>query len=90
MGELLGYLRTNKLMSILMACRQISKIEINDKQAVIYQSEQDDISGNELVCVELKRFFESKGLSYKFYKKDKTRDPVEELNEMLGGKLKVE
>ena len=90
LGELLGYLRVNKKMATLMVCRQISKLEIEDKCVVIYQTGEDEISNNEQVCIELKQFFDSKGLSYKVYKKEKERDPVQELNEMLDGKLKIE
>lgn len=90
LGELLGYLRVNKLMSVLMVCRQIKKIEFEERTAVIYPSSTDEISGNEQTCVELKKFFDSKGLSYRIYQEKQQRDPVEELNQMLGGKLKVE
>ena len=90
LGELLGYLRVNKKMATLMICRQISKLEIEDKCVVIYQTNEDEISNNEQVCMELKQFFDSKGLSYKVYKKEKERDPIQELNEMLDGKLKIE
>ena len=90
LGELLGYLRTNKLMSILMVCRQIKKIEIEDRVAIIHPVGSDEISSNEQISMELKRFFDSKGLSYKMYQEKEKRDPVKELNEMLGGKLKVE
>lgn len=90
LGELLGYLRTNKLMSVLMICRQIAKIEIESAEAVIYPSDTDDISNNEQVREELKKFFNGKGLSFRMYKEKKQRDPIEELNAMLGGKLKVE
>lgn len=90
LGELLGHLRTNKLMSVLMVCRQIKKIEIEEKTAVIYPSGSDEISNNEQISETLKKFFDSKGLSYKMYQEKKQRDPVGELNAMLGGKLKVE
>ena len=90
LGELLGYLRTNKLMSILMVCRQIAKIEIDSGEAVIYPGETDDISNNEPVREELKKFFNGKGLSFRMYKEKKERNPIEELNSMLGGKLKIE
>ena len=82
LGELLGYLRTNKKMATLMVCRQISKLEMEDKCVVIYQTSEDEISNNEQVNIELKQFFEGKGLSYRVYKKNKERDPVQELNEM--------
>ena len=90
LGELLSNLRKNKQMSVLMICRQISKIEIIDGIAIIHQSGQDEISVSDQACAELKKFFDSKGLGYRVYKKEKGRDPIQELNEMLGGKLKVE
>ena len=90
LGELLGYLRTNKLMSILMVCRQIVKIEIDSGDAVLYPGATDEISNNEQIREELKKFFIGKGLGFRMYKEKKERNPVDELNEMLGGKLKVE
>lgn len=90
LGELLGYLRINKLMSILMICRQIVKIEIDSGDAVIYPGATDEISNNEQVREELKKFFNGKGLGFKMFKEKKERNPIDELNSMLGGKLKVE
>ena len=90
LGELLGYLRTNKLMSALMVCRQISQIKIEESQAVIYGDGGEDLPINETTAAELKKFFETKGLGYKIYKKTKSRNPIDELNEILDGKLKVE
>ena len=91
LGELLGYLRINKLMSALMVCRQISKIDVEDKIATIYaDGHEDEFINNEQIALEIKKYFETKGLSYKIYKKEKDRNPIEELNKLLGGKLKIE
>ena len=90
LGELLGSLRVNRKMATLMVCRQISKLEKEGSVVVIYPSGEDEISDSEQVCLELKQFFDSKGLSYRVYKEEQKRDPVQELNEMLGGKLKIE
>jgi hypothetical protein len=90
LGELLGNLRVNRKMATLMVCRQILKLEKEGNVVVIYPSGEDEISDSEQVCLELKQFFDSKGLSYRVYKEEQKRDPVQELNEMLGGKLKIE
>lgn len=89
LGELLGYLRVNKKMAALMVCRQISKLELDENCVVIYQNADDEISGNEQICLELKQFFDSKGLGFKVFKPKTERDPVQELNEMLGGRLEI-
>ena len=90
LGELLGYLRTNKLMSALMVCRQISQIKIEDSQAIIFGENGEDLTINESIALELKKFFGTKGLGYKIYKETKTRNPIDELNDLLGGKLRIE
>ena len=59
------YLRTQKIMSTLMMCRQIQKIEIKDNVAMLFSDEIDlsDLTTNEKHKSELDKFFKVKGLS---------------------------
>jgi hypothetical protein len=88
LGDLLFYLRSQKLMSTLMVCRQIEKIEVADGVALI-SSEADlaDLILNEKHKLELDNFFKSKGLSFKIKEKNKEIDPIEILREFFGDKL---
>ena len=88
LGDLLFYLRSQKLMSTLMVCRQIEKIEVADGVALI-SSEADltDLSLNEKHKLELDNFFKSKGLSFKIKEKNREIDPIEILREFFGDKL---
>ena len=90
LGDLLFYLRSQKLMSTLMVCRQIEKIEVSDGVALI-SSEADlaDLILNEKHKLELDNFFKSKGLSFKIKEKNKEIDPIEKLREYFGDKLIV-
>lgn len=88
LGDLLFYLRSQKLMSTLMVCRQIEKIEVADGVALI-SSEADlaDLILNEKHKLELDNFFKSKGLSFKIKEKNREIDPIEILREFFGDKL---
>ena len=88
LGDLLFYLRSQKLMSTLMVCRQIEKIEVADGVALI-SSEADlaDLILNEKHKLELDNFFKSKGLSFKIKEKNREVDPIEILREFFGDKL---
>jgi hypothetical protein len=88
LGDLLFYLRSQKLMSTLMVCRQIEKIEVADGVALI-SSEADltDLVLNEKHKLELDNFFKSKGLSFKIKEKNREIDPIEILREFFGDKL---
>ena len=79
LGDLLFYLRTEKLMSTLMVCRQIEKIEVDDGVAMLTAEAADitDLVLNEKYKQELESFFKSKGLSFKIKEKSKEVDPVE-------------
>lgn len=88
LGDLLFYLRSQKLMSTLMVCRQIEKIEVADGVALI--SSEADLSElvlNEKHKLELDNFFKSKGLSFKIKEKNREIDPIEILREFFGDKL---
>lgn len=91
-GELLGYLRSNRLMSLLMICRQIEKIDIQEGTAKIISNSQEvqELVSNEAHSAELKKFFECHGLSFLVQEQEKKEDPVEVLKELLGDKLKIE
>lgn len=91
LGELLGYLRKERLMSLLMLSRQISKIEVENKTAVIYSDDDDVMSlqTNERYHIELLKFFESKGLGFKVHENEKVTTEVDELKRLLGEKLVI-
>ena len=91
LGALLRFLRQSRSMSLLMLCRQISKIDVKNGVATIY-SEDDGISelvSNEKYKLELDGFFKSIGLSFKLYEKENKLSASDILNEMLGGKLVI-
>lgn len=91
LGDLLFYLRTEKIMSTLMICRQIEKIEIEDSCAYL-DSESYDLSelvNNEKHKAQLDIFFKSKGLGFKLKEKIKEFDPIDSLREFFGDKLKI-
>ena len=91
LGDLLFYLRTQKLMSTLMMCRQIEKIEIKENVALL-SSENAEISEltiNDKHKTELDKFFKSKGLSFKIKERKKEVDSIEILKEFFGDKLTI-
>ncbi len=79
-------------MSLLMMCRQIEKIEVDQGVAVIYSSDKDvqQIEDNEKARSALAEFFQSKGLGFKVNKEKQEISPVEKLNQILGGKLVIQ
>lgn len=89
LGDLLFYLRTQKLMSTLMMCRQIEKIEIANDVAMLCSLSADlsELSTNEKHKMELDTFFRSKGLSFKIKENKKEVSPIENLREYFGDKL---
>ena len=89
LGELLTYLRKEKLMSMLMLCRQISKIELDGQVAIIYSDDNDMLAlqTNEKYFSEISKFFESKGLSFKVNEIKKDTKNLDELKRLLGKKL---
>lgn len=90
LGDLLFYLRSQKLMSTLMVCRQIEKIEVADGVALICsEADLSELALNEKHKLELDNFFKSKGLSFKIKEKNREIDPVEILREFFGDKLIV-
>ena len=91
LGDLLFYLRSQKLMSTLMMCRQIEKIEVTDGTAFLSSDSANlsDLVLNEKHKLELDNFFKSKGLGFKIKEKNKEIDPIETLREFFGEKLIV-
>ena len=91
LGELLGFLRKERMMSLLMLCRQISKIELQGKVAEIFSDDDEmlELQTNEKYRVEIVKFFESKGLSFKVHENEKIVSEVDELVRLLGKKLVI-
>ena len=91
LGELLMTLRKSRSMSLLMICRQISKIEVEGKTAVIYSEDKDiiDLQKNERHFAEISSFFESKGLSFKVQEIIEDKTEIDELKRLLGRKLVI-
>ena len=90
--KILGeFLRKEKSMSLLMLARQISKIEIENKVAVIFSNDDDMMSlqTNEKYHAEVSRFFESKGLGFKVHENEKSTTEIDELKRLLGAKLVI-
>jgi hypothetical protein len=91
LGELLGYLRQSKEMSLLMLCRQIKSIKIVSGIAEI-DSDDENISSlmtNEKYHSVIGEFFKQKGLGFRVFEKVQTESAVDVLNKLLGGKLIV-
>lgn len=91
LGDLLKHLRQAKSMSLLMLCRQISKIEVVDGKAIIFSDDESisELVLNERYNAELNEFFKQKNLSFKINEKTREVSAEEILNQMLGGKLVV-
>ena len=91
LGDLLIYLRKNRLMSLLMKCRQIERIEISNDIAEIFSDDNDinELVVNEKYKAELDTFFKERGLGFKIHEKVNEVSAKDILNEMLGGKLVV-
>ena len=91
LGELLGCLRQNKEMSLLMLCRQIKSIKVKDGVAEIVSDDNniDSLVSNEKYHQVIGEFFKGKGLGFKIFEKVKTESAEDVLNKLLGGKLVV-
>ena len=93
LGQLLSYLRNNKEMSLLSACRQVSKVEINNKEACLYVESQTmlDMVNRDKYRAILNGFFESLGLTYKFVKQQEQHSlgDVNALASVFGNKLDI-
>lgn len=91
LGELLTFLRKEKSMSALMLCRQISKIEVQGKTAIIYSDDDEmmALQNNDRFRADVSRFFEGKGLGFKVNENIKQETEVDELKRLLGSKLVI-
>ena len=90
LGELLGYLRSSKMMSALMVCRQIKQIEISEGIAIL--SGDDSISeliSNENLNKEVSAFFEKHGLGFKVKGNEKKETDEDVLKKLIGKKLVI-
>ncbi len=89
LGELLKHLRETRSMALLMRCRQISRLEKIDNIVYVHSDDEfiSQIASNEKYKLELDAFFKQKGLSFRIFEKKKEFSAVDELNQMLGGKL---
>ena len=78
-------------MSLLMLCRQISKLEIQGKVVEIFSDDDEmlELQTNEKYHAEIVKFFEGKGLSFKVHENEKVVSEVDELVRLLGKKLVI-
>ena len=78
-------------MSLLMLCRQIEKIEVDGKIALICSNDDDMMSlqTNEKHHGVISKFFESKGLGFKVKEKEVKFSEVGELERLFGRKLVI-
>ena len=93
LGELFTHLREQKSMGLLTAVRQIKKLTLSGKQAVILV--EDQIT-KDMICSprherELRAFFEEKGLSFTIkVVESNTKKDIDGLKNMLGGNITIE
>ncbi len=88
-SDLMKNLRDKKNMKLLLLCRQIQKIEIENKKArlVAEDSILDEICHTQEFYNELKNFFDSHGLSLIINNFEVEEVPADVLREWLGKKL---
>ena len=92
LGQLLNYLREQKLMSLLMACRQISRIYIENSVAklVVKDTAASSMITSEKYVAVINSFFKDCGLSWQIAGAgNATTGSLSELSSKLGGKLEV-
>jgi hypothetical protein len=91
LGELLGFLRGERAMSALMACRQIKSIDIENGIAILSGDDDSlsEIETNEKLKSEIAPFFEKHGLGFKVKEKEIVFSDVDLLKSMLGSKLVI-
>lgn len=90
LGELLNYLREQKLMSLLMACRQISKVVIEDKVAKFSIRDQASINmiKTEKYSKIISAYLDNYGLTWQIVTITGGGN-INELSQKLGGKLEI-
>lgn len=91
LGELLNYLREQKYMSLLMACRQIDKILVDGNLALFYIYDSASISmlENEKYSRIISEYLDNLGLKWKIIGGKKNNN-IDELNNKLNGRLQVQ
>ena len=93
LGQLLTFLRTRKEMSLLAACRQISRVDVQNKQAVLYVDSKTtlELISRDKYKTVLNEFFESIGLSYIFKVRQESvkLGDVNALSNIFGNKLNI-
>lgn len=90
-SELMKEFRDKKNMKLLLLCRQIQKIEIDNKKVSIIAEDSilDEICHTQEFYSELKTFFNGHGLSLKIKNFEEEAAPAEILREWLGKKLTI-
>lgn len=91
LGQILTYLREQKLMSLLMACRQITKVEIEDKVAKLFIKDNSAISllSSEKYNRVLTEYLDNFGYKWQIVSTNTTSNPVGDLSSRLGGRLEI-
>lgn len=92
LGDLLAFLRQNKVMSTLMVCRQIEDIVIANGVAELISNKFDisELVNVERHKIELDKFFGQKGLGFKIREIVTNKTSADLLREYFGDKLIIE
>lgn len=90
LGELLNYLREQKYMSLLMACRQITKLVVQDKVAKLYIKDSASINmiNSERYHSVITEFMQKYNLTWQIVGQNNGGD-LGKLSSKLGGKLEI-
>lgn len=91
LGQILTYLREQKLMSLLMACRQITKIVLVDKVAKLYIRDSSAIAllSSEKYSKVISEYLDNFGYKWQIVGQNATANPIGDLSNKLGGKLEI-
>ena len=91
LGQLLAYLREQKMMSLLMACRQINRIVINEKTAIFNIKDPSAISmlQTDKYAKVISDYLDNFGFKWKIAGATATTGDLGELSRKLGGKLEI-
>lgn len=91
LGQILTYLREQKLMSLLMACRQITKIVLDGKVAKFFIRDSSAIAllSNEKYSRIISEYLDNFGYKWQIVGQNNVTNPVGDLSSKLGGKLEI-
>ena len=91
LGQILTYLREQKLMSLLMACRQINKIVVSNNVAKLFIKDSAAISmiNNERYSKILNDYLNNFGLKFEVANTASSGGDLGELSSKLGGRLEI-